>query len=113
MKELEQKLELERSTARRHEAQINRLRHQLERAQEEKNEDVSHKNSDALRRMQKQLRDLRNDLQEAERREQDTLKKKRNAVSEGWYVYTLCEQPAILCFPYCGVKDVWCLDVLL
>ena len=80
MKELEQKLELEKSTARRHEAQIHRLRNQLERAQEEKSEDVSHKNNDALRRMQKQMRELRNDLQEAERREQESIKKKRNAV---------------------------------
>ena len=81
MKELEQKLELERSSARRHESQISRLRHQLERLQDEKSEDVSHKSSDALNRAQKQIRELRAELQEAERKEQEVAKKKRNTVS--------------------------------
>lgn len=82
MKELEQKLELERSSARRHEAQIQRLRNQLERAQEDKSEDMVHKSSDALKRVQKQVRELRSELQEAERREQEQSKKRRIAV--GW-----------------------------
>ncbi len=81
IKELEQKLELERSSAHRHESQINRLRHQLERLQDEKSEDVSHKSNDALNRAQKQIRELRSELQEAERKEQEMSKKRRNAVS--------------------------------
>ena len=83
VKELEQKLELERSSARRHESQISRLRHQLERLQGEKTEDVSHKSSDALNRSQKQIRELRAELQEAERKEQEMAKRRRNAVSSG------------------------------
>lgn len=81
VKELEQKLELERSSARRHESQISRLRHQLERVQGEKTEDASHKSSDALNRSQKQIRELRAELQEAERKEQEMSKRRRNAVS--------------------------------
>lgn len=81
MKELEQKLELERSSARRHESQISRLRNQLERLQDEKSEEVSHKSNDALNRSQKQIRELRAELQEAERKEQEMAKRKRNAVS--------------------------------
>jgi DNA replication protein DnaC len=81
VKELEQKLELERSSARRHESQITRLRHQLERLQDEKSEDVTHKSNDALNRSHKQIRELRAELQEAERREQEMAKKKRNTVS--------------------------------
>lgn len=81
MKELEQKLELERSSARRHESQIHRLRNQLDRLQGEKSEDVSHKNNDALNRAQKQIRELRAEVQESERKEQETSKKRRNAVS--------------------------------
>ena len=83
MKELEQKLDLERSSARRHESHISRLRHQLERMQEEKSEDMSHKSNDALTRAQKQIRELRAELQEAERKEQEMGKKRRNAVSQG------------------------------
>lgn len=80
VKELEQKLELERSSARRHESQISRLRNQLERLREEKTEDVSHKSTESLTRAQKQIRELRGELQEAERKEQDINKKKRNTV---------------------------------
>ena len=80
VKELEQKLELERSGARRHESQITRLRHQLERMQDEKTEDVSYKNNESLSRAQKQIRELRSEVQEAERKEQDMAKKRRNAV---------------------------------
>ena len=82
VRELEQKLDLERSSARRHESQIHRLRNQLERMQDEQREDVSNKSGDALKRMQKQLRDLRLELQEAERREQDQIKKRRQTVSK-------------------------------
>ena len=89
MKELEQKLELERSSARRHESQISRLRHQLERLQDEKSEDVSHKSNDALNRSQKQIRELRAELQEAERKEQEMAKKKRGAVSNGHIVMSV------------------------
>ena len=81
VRELEQKLELEKSSARRHDSQIQRLRNQLERAQEEKTETVSHQSSDALKRLQKQNRDLRQEMQEAERKEQEMSKKKRGAVS--------------------------------
>ena len=83
VRELEQKLDLERSSARRLESQVSRLRHQLERLQEDKSEDVSHKNNEALRRLQKQLRDLRSELQEAEHREQDQGKRRRDAVRGG------------------------------
>lgn len=80
MKELEQKLELERSSTRRHESQMQRLRNQLERVNEEKGEYVSHQSSDAIKRLQKQIRDMRLELQEAERKEHEQAKKKKNAV---------------------------------
>lgn len=89
VKELEQKLELERSSARRHESHMTRLRHQLERLQDEKTEDVSHKSNDALNRAQKQIRELRGELQEAERKEQEVAKKRRNTVSSGELVVTV------------------------
>ena len=83
VKEVEQKLELERSSARRYESQISRLRNQLERLREEKSDDVSHKSTESLTRAQKQIRELRGELQDAERKEQEIVKKKRIAVS-GW-----------------------------
>ncbi len=78
---MEQKVELEKASARRLESQIHRLRNQLERAQDVQREDVSAKSGDTVKRMQKQLRDLRSEVQEAERREQDQGKKRRQAVS--------------------------------
>ncbi len=81
MRELEQKLELEKASARRHESQIQRLRNQLERLQDVQREDVTTKSGDTVKRLQKQLRDLRVEFQEAERKEQEQAKKRRQAVS--------------------------------
>ena len=81
VRELEQKLDLERSSVRRLESQIQRLRGQLERAHKQEGDDSSQKSSEALRRMQKQLREVRLEFQEAERKEQEMARKKRAAVS--------------------------------
>ena len=81
VRELEQKLDLERSAVRRLENQVQRLRGQLERLHKQEGDDSSQKSSEALRRMQKQLREVRLELQEAERKEQDMARKKRAAVS--------------------------------
>lgn len=82
-RELEQKLDLERSAVRRLENQVQRLRGQLERLHKQEGDESSQKSSEALRRMQKQLREVRVDLQEAERKEQEVSRKKRALVSVG------------------------------
>ena len=99
MRDLEQKLEAEKSSSKRSEHQVNRLRHQLERLQEEKSEgEASHRSDEALKRLQKQIRDLRSSLQDAEKREHDLVKKRRATVRVGgWGCVSMFMHVCIMC----------------
>eukprot|EP00731_Ephydatia_muelleri_P023185 Em0015g768a len=81
-KELEQKLEAERATSKRLEQQLQRLRNNLDRIQEEKSSETSQGSEENMKRLQRQLRDLRVELQEAERKEQEQSRRRKAAESK-------------------------------
>ncbi|XP_071946563.1 unconventional myosin-XVIIIa-like isoform X2 [Antedon mediterranea] len=78
IRDLEAKLDLEQSTRQRNDAQMERLKENLELVTSEK-EQKTHKdqrNQDAMKRLQKELRELREQYSEIQRKEVDATKKK-------------------------------------
>jgi myosin-18 len=78
IKELQQKLDLEATTKRRLEHQVQRLKSQLEKASQDRG-GSSEADSEMIKKYQRQLKEMREELKLTESKEQDQSRKRRNA----------------------------------